>query len=227
VICANQCAGRAAVKRQSRAERQAAAIRLQAEGLSNRAIAEQLGVGKDTVARDLQSAPADTVAAAVRDHARIVTERIDAVWDAQEGSIDTAANASVALQAAALEARTFLQSPGTGSRSRNVAVRVVNYSTGRVVDAYSHEVITEGSGPIPFSTSGGGNVTEQVEPDLAIYIDHRLISPPTRLPGDTPDSYNARCMSCRPPRPECRVNDDWSQPYRDPDDRPDDPAPRR
>ena len=57
--------------------------------------------------------------------------------------------------------------------------------------------------------------------DLEIYIDARLISPPTRLPGETPAEYNARCMSCRPPRPECRVNDDWSQPYRDPDD----PAP--
>jgi len=147
---------RAAVKRQTRAERQAAAIRLQAEGLSNRAIAEQLGVGKDTIARDLQSAPVDTVAAAVRDHARIVTERIDTVWDAQQDTLDTAANASVALQAAALEARTFLQTPGTGSHTRNVAVRVVNYQTGRVTDAYSHEVITEGSGPIPFSTYSGG-----------------------------------------------------------------------
>jgi len=54
--------------------------------------------------------------------------------------------------------------------------------------------------------------------DLEIFIDHRLISPPTALPNETAAEYNARCMSCRPPRPECRRNEDWSRPYRDPAD---------
>ena len=57
---------------------------------------------------------------------------------------------------------------------------------------------------------------------LVVVIDKRTLSPPTALPGESVAEYNARCLACRPPRPECRKNADGSRPYRDPD--PVDPA---
>jgi hypothetical protein len=59
-----------------------------------------------------------------------------------------------------------------------------------------------------------------------IAIDPNLLHPPTRLPGDSPASYNQRCMQTVQWLQEGndqRVNADWSTPFR-PEDWPELPA---
>lgn len=97
--------------------------------------------------RLIRDAPAATVRAAARDHARVVQDRIDAVWLAQADNLADPKAAAAALRAAELELRTFL--------------------------------------PVMGVQSQGGSLT--------VLVDPALISGPTMIPGDTLESYNARC----------------------------------
>jgi hypothetical protein len=119
-----------------------------------RGIGEALGISKDLVATLLREAPGDLVAAAVRDSTRIVTERIDQMWESQQDNLELPASASVALAAAALEARTFIPSPGTVGVHGGIATFIVNYTSGRVVNNDTREVVDAGSGPIPRGITG-------------------------------------------------------------------------
>lgn len=107
---------RASESKQDRAERAATAIRMHGAGATYRQIAETLGCSPATVMRLVRDAPAATVEAAARDHARVVQERIDAVWKAQADNLADPKAAAAALRAAELEARMFLPAPGVGQK---------------------------------------------------------------------------------------------------------------
>lgn len=106
---------RASETKQDRAERAATAIRMHGAGATYRQIAETLGCSPATVMRLVRDAPAATVEAAARDHARVVQDRIDAVWHAQAANLSDPKAAAAALRAAELEARMFL--PAVGAQS--------------------------------------------------------------------------------------------------------------
>lgn len=106
---------RASQTKQDRAERAATAIRMHGAGATYRQIAEHLGCSPATVMRLIKAAPAATIEAAARDHARIVQDRIDAVWAAQADNLGDPKSAAAALRAAELEARTFLPTMGVQS----------------------------------------------------------------------------------------------------------------
>lgn len=151
-------------KAQKRAETVAEAVKLRADGMSFRAIAERLSVSHATAQRMVRDALADTVPAAVRDHRAVVLQRIDEVYESQTDLSNPVA-AAVALKAAALEARTFIPSPGTDStRQVMPAIQVVNTitNTGRWLSPEDERRA---------QTSA-----------FVINVDERLIPPPTAIP---------------------------------------------
>lgn len=155
-------------KAQRRAETVAEAVKLRAEGMSFRAIAERLSVSHATAQRMVRNALADTVPAAVRDHRAVVLQRIDEVYESQTDQLNNPVAANVALKAAALEARTFLPAPGAAMQGLP-AIQVVNTITGVGTWLTADDARRGPTSP------------------LVITVDERLIPPPTKVPADLSD----------------------------------------